>query len=79
MTTTYSTEVCERQPPRGVAAAQFSSLWPTDITIGAVMMMIMMMMNIPLTVMNIVKVMLMMLMMMLMMMTMRMMMKIRCT
>ena len=52
MTTTYSTEVCERQPPRGVAAAQFSSLWPTDITIGAVMMMIMMMMNIPLTVMN---------------------------
>ena len=52
MMTTYSTEVCERQPPRGVAAAQFSSLWPTDITIGAVMMMIMMMMNIPLTVMN---------------------------
>ena len=52
MMRTYSTEVCERQPPRGVAAAQFSSLWPTDITIGAVMMMIMMMMNIPLTVMN---------------------------
>ena len=22
----------ERQPPGGVAAAQFSSLWPTDIT-----------------------------------------------
>ena len=53
MTTTYSTEVCERQPPRGVAAAQFSSLWPTDITIGAVMMMIMMMMNIPLIMMNV--------------------------
>ena len=35
----YSAAVCERQPPGGVAAAQFSSLWPTDITIAAVMMM----------------------------------------
>ena len=34
----------ERQPPGGVAAAQFSSLWPTDITIVAVMTMMMMMM-----------------------------------
>ena len=44
MMTMYSAEVCERQPPGGVAAAQFSSLWPTDITIGAVMTTMMMMM-----------------------------------